>query len=249
MNPIVKASILILGGSTLFVGSFVGVALVSGRPAHEVPLLKNFAHKPESPADTHPVPEPVDPEAVEPETTPHVEPETATSKTQGRESAPSAATVLGAFVMPAPFNGDELAQMQSRLALRLEEAQVAMAAAKEKQRALDERERALIGREKELQSLKVELDTRSKELKMREQELARDIDSGLAREDKSWTEIARFFSDGETEDLAKKLATFEPANAAKILHQMDDDRAIALVNALPQDQYKIFLDAYRKSVK
>ena len=100
-----------------------------------------------------------------------------------------------------------------------------------------------------LQALKNDLDTRSKELAMREQELHRDSDANAAREEKSWAELARFFLEGEPDELSKKLSTFDPKDAAKILHQMDDERAIALVNALPQDQYKAFLDAYRKSVK
>ena len=249
MNPIVKTALLVFGGGTLFVGSFVGVALVSGRPAHEIPLLKNFAHKPEAPHEEHKEPAHVETPTTEPETAAHEDPHAAMPAPHAVEQAPTSASVLGAFVMPAPFNGDELARMQSKLAVRLEEAEVAMAAAKEKQRSVDERERALVGREKELQALKMELDTRSKELKMREQEIDRDVDAGAAREEKSWSELARFFTEGEPEDLAKKLMTFEPANAAKILHQMDDERAIALVNSLPQDQYKLFLDAYRKSIR
>ncbi|MBL8858682.1 MAG: hypothetical protein JNL28_09270 [Planctomycetes bacterium] len=249
MNTIVKSALLVFGGGTLFVGSFVGVALISGRPAHEIPVLKNFAHKPEPTKDPHGETAHVEPPEPEIPAAKQEDPQGSKQASPAVAQAPTAASVLGAFVMPAPFNGDELARMQSKLAIRLEEAEVAMAAAKEKQRAVDERERALLGREKELQSLKLELDTRSKELKMREMELNRDLDAGAAREEKSWAELARFFQDGEPEELAQKLITFEPANAAKILRQMDDERAIALVNALPQDQYKTFLDAYRKSVK
>lgn len=249
MNGILKISLLTLGGTALFGGSFVGVALVSGRKPHEIPLLKNFAHAPEKAHDEHPTEE--HPETThEPETAPH-DPEHAPAvphRPQDEEK-PSTASVLGAFVMPAPFTSDELAQMQSKLALRLEQSEVTLAAAREKERALDERERALNGREKELVALKNELDTRTKELAMREQELARDADANAAREEKSWGELARFFEEGKVDDLVKKLVTFSPVDAAKILHQMDAERAIALVNALPQDQYKTFLDAYRKSVK
>lgn len=247
MITVLKGALLLVGGATLFTGTFVGVALVSGRPAHQIPLLKNFAHKPEKPREEH-------------TTVSHAQtktPDTVVSHTASRtedpaphhDKQPTTASVLGAFVMPAPFNGDELAHMQSKLALRLEQIEVMLATASDKERALNERERALTGREKELVSIKNELDTRSKELAMRAQELDRDIEAGAAREDKSWAELARFFGEGEPDELAKKLSTFDPKDAAKILHQMDDERAIALVNALPQDQYKSFLDAYRKSVK
>jgi flagellar motility protein MotE (MotC chaperone) len=249
MNTILKGALLLVGGTTLFVGSFVGVALVSGRPAHEIPLLKNFAHKPEAPHDAGTETTHVETTTQQPEETHAGSSESHVQAHDVGERTPTKASVLGAFVMPAPFNSDELAQMQSKLALRLEEAEVKLASAKEKERALDERERALTGREKELQALKNDLDTRSKELAMREQELHRDSDANAAREEKSWAELARFFLEGEPDELSKKLSTFDPKDAAKILHQMDDERAIALVNALPQDQYKAFLDAYRKSVK
>lgn len=246
MNPIVKTVLLCVGGTSLFVGSFVGVALVSGRPAHEIPLLKNLTHAPEPPHDAHP-PVAVEPEhQVEGKHDPLPEAKVAA---HAPTTAPAAASVLGAFVMPSPFNGDELAQMQSKLALRLEEVEVSVAEAREKRRVLDEREHALVDREKELQSLKVELDTRTKELIMRELELARDGDANAALEDKSWTELARFFGEGDADELAKKLATFEPADAAKILRKLGDERAVALVNALAPDKYKLFLDAYRRGVK
>ncbi|MDZ4774733.1 MAG: hypothetical protein SGI72_16535 [Planctomycetota bacterium] len=249
MNPILKGALLLGGGTTLFTGSFVGVALVSGRPAYEIPLLKNFAQKPVKPPDEHTAVPHVVTDAHEPEITHEEVRAKAPMSHHVDEVVPTKASVLSAFVMPAPFNSDELAQLQSKLALRLEEAEVKLATVKDKERALDERERALTGREKELQGLKNELDTRTKELAMREQELRRDGDANAAAEEKSWTELARFFQEGEVDDLVKKLTTFDPKDAAKILHQMDDERAIALVNALPQDQYKTFLDAYRKSVK
>jgi flagellar motility protein MotE (MotC chaperone) len=249
MNPIVKGALLLVGGTTLFVGSFVGVALMSGRPAHEIPLLKNFAQKPEKPQGEKAESAHAEDVTHEPVAQHEETHETPVSNRHADESVPTKASVLSAFVMPAPFNSDELAQMQSKLALRLEEAEVKLATAKDKERALDERERALTGREKELQAIKNELDTRTKELAMREQELGRDGEANAAREEKSWTELARFFAEGEVDDLVKKLTTFDPKDAAKILHQLDDERAIALVNGLPQDQYKSFLDAYRKSVK
>lgn len=261
MSSILKIALLAVGGVTVFGGSFVGVALVSGRKPHEIPLLKSFVHKPEAPRSEHGGDHRTDPatgtDTHEPETATHDpappdhEPEAGHARPphHADEAIPTTASVLGAFVMPAPFDGSELAQMQSKLALRLEQVEVTLAAARDKARELDERERALNGREKELQELKNELDTRSKELTMREMELGRDAEAAAAQEEKSWKDLAVFFQDGKAKDLVKKLVTFTPADAAKILHELDDERAVELVNALPQDQYKTFLDAYRRSVK
>jgi flagellar motility protein MotE (MotC chaperone) len=41
------------------------------------------------------------------------------------------------------------------------------------------------------------------------------------------------------------LAEFEPEKAAKILGNLDDSRARELVNGLPKEKYKPYLEAYR----
>ncbi len=228
---LVKTSLLVLGGTGLFAGSFVGVAIMSGHSMHEIPLLGKFSKAPVQPIVAH-----------EPEHVTETPQEVAVKR-------PVTASVLGAFILPAPFSSDELADMQDRLIARVSEVEKSLAEAKAKERALDERERALLGRESELQTLKVDLDTRTKELVVREEELKRDSDAAVAQEQASWVEVARFFQEGEPDELGKKLATFEPVNAARILHQLDDERAIAIVNALPPDKYKQFLDAYRKTAK
>jgi flagellar motility protein MotE (MotC chaperone) len=239
---ILKTTLLVLGGTGLFAGSFLGFSLASGHSFKDLPLLHKFSNEPAPPLV-------IPPHTEESEPTPsddHVEaPKTAAQPAK----ASATSSVLGAFVLPAPFSGDELSDMQSRLAARIAEAEASLAAAKTKERNLDERERALMGRETELQALKVDLDTRSRELAMREMELKRDGEAATALEQKSWTEVARFFQEGEPEDLAKKLASFDPDNGARILRQLDDERAIAIVNALPPDKYTKFLDAYRKSAR
>jgi flagellar motility protein MotE (MotC chaperone) len=238
---LVKTSLLVLGGTGLFAGSFVGIAMISGHSMHEIPLLGKFSKAPVQPIVTPP--QPIEPIVSH-------EPEHVTETPQEVPvKRPVTASVLGAFLLPAPFNSDELADMQQRLAARVAEAEKTLADAKAKERALDERERALLGREAELQALKTDLDTRTKELVGREEELKRDSDAALAQEQASWNEVARFFQEGEPDELGKKLATFEPVNAARILHQLDDERAIAIVNSLPPDKYKQFLDAYRKTAK
>jgi flagellar motility protein MotE (MotC chaperone) len=245
---IAKFALLGVGGATLFVGSFVGVALVSGKQAHEIPLLKNFS-KSEPRHD-----DPVKTVAKQPE---HAEnaPEPKTGpKLETARHAPLSASVLGAFVMPAPFTSTELEEMQSKLRALNERAEKLVATLAKRQTELDERESALDGREKELQALKTELDRGMSELNMRHKEVANEqkadaTTTAAAKDEKSWKEVVRFFEEGEPEELAKKLATFEPDEAAKILRGLEDERAIALVNALPMEKYKPVLEAYRKAPK
>ena len=243
---IAKFALLGVGGATLFVGSFVGVALVSGKQAHEIPLLKNFSkHEPRHDDPAKPVAK--QPEHAQNAPEPNDEP-----KHEAAKHATLTASVLGAFVMPAPFTSAELEEMQSKLRALNEQAEKLVATLEKRQTELDERESALGGREKELQALKAGLDLGMSELNMRHKEVASEqsVDATAAAKDaKSWKEVVRFFEEGEPEELAKKLATFEPEEAAKILRGLEDERAIALVNALPMEKYKPVLEAYRKSPK
>jgi len=246
---IAKFALLGVGGATLFVGSFVGVALVSGKRAHEIPLLKNFS-KPEPRHED--AAKPVAKQPEHPETAPDPKLEPKHDPREASQHAPLSASVLGAFVMPAPFTSAELEEMQSKLRALNEQAEKLVATLEKRQTELDERESALDGREKELQALKAGLDRGMNELNMRHKEVASEqsVDATAAAKDaKSWKEVVRFFEEGEPEELAKKLATFEPEEAAKILRGLEDERAIALVNALPMEKYKPVLEAYRKSPK
>jgi flagellar motility protein MotE (MotC chaperone) len=240
MSSILKTALIFVGGTGLFAGSFVGVALVTGHSLREIPLLSKLSNERVPPFVVPPHPVATTDDEPEPEEAPE-KPALATIR------PPATASVLGAFVLPAPFSSEELADMQARLSNRLAEVEKSTAAAHEKERSLDERERALVGRETELQKLKDDLDLRTKDLIVRELELQRDAEATVAQEQQSWVEVARFFQEGEPAELGKKLSTFEPLNAARILRQLDDERAIAIVNALPPDKYKAFLDAYRKS--
>jgi flagellar motility protein MotE (MotC chaperone) len=239
---LVKTALIVLGGGGLFAGSFLGFSLASGHSLKDLPLLRKFSNEPATATIQMPV------HSEEDDAAPADEKSTDKQKPPGQPAkTPGMASVLGAFVLPAPFSSEELGDMQSRLAARLAEVETSLAAAKKKEQDLDDRERALLGRETELQRLKTEVDMRSRELSMREMEIKRDTDAANAVEKQSWVEVARFFQDGEPEELSKKLATFDPDNAARILRQLDDERAIAIVNALPPDKYKTFLDAYRKN--
>lgn len=267
MAPIAKTILLAAGGTCLFVGSFVGVALMSGRKASDIPLLKNFAHAPEhtktphseTPEDPahangeHPAGGTEDPTAQTgehgTESGHRTDPDHGVGAEDHTPSGTTRATALAAFMLPSPFSSDELDDIQARIAEHLEEIEVTKRDIRIKADELDAREHALVDRENEIQRLKDELDRRTKDLENREQELARDTQSAKEAEEKSWTEVAKFFQEGKEKDLAKKLAEYSPEDAAKILRQLVDERAVALMNALPADKYKTFMDAYRKGIK
>src|SRR4051812_41196485 len=179
---IVKTALIVLGGTGLFAGSFLGFSVATGHSLKDIPLLHKFAK------DTPPpMVVPVHGEDNGPSTPDEPTPET--TKVPMVAKASATASVLGAFVLQSPFSSDELADIQSKLSARLAEADASVAASKQKERDLDDRERALLGREKELQALKEDLDTRSREMAMREMEIKRDTEAASKLEEKSWGEV------------------------------------------------------------
>ena len=55
------------------------------------------------------------------------------------------------------------------------------------------------------------------------------------------------FEDGKVKELVKNLMLFSPENAAQILRGLPEDRASALINGIPRDQYLEYAEAYRKA--
>ena len=56
-------------------------------------------------------------------------------------------------------------------------------------------------------------------------EVTRDSEARNARDAASWKELSKFFEEGDPKDLAKNLLSFDPREAVKILHSLDDERA------------------------
>src|SRR4029079_18880963 len=99
---IVKTALIVLGGTGLFAGSFLGFSVATGHSLKDIPLLHKFAKDTPPPMDisVHP---------AETEPTPTEEAPPSTTKTPAVAKASATASVLGAFVLPAPFSSDELA--------------------------------------------------------------------------------------------------------------------------------------------
>lgn len=215
---------LVVGGIAVTGVTFFTVAAAKGVALREVPPLAWFV-KP-VPADEHGAKNDAPPpplEAPSAHATPIVPPMTA--------------GVLGAFVLPTPFDSRELTDMQKSLEEGL--ARVA---------AEDER---LKKRERELDDWQHVLQQRADEIAAARQALAhapttapKDKDDA-AKSAASWSKLAPLFEDGDPSDVAERLAQLEPDQAAQVLHGLDPERAAALLNALPKERYKAYLDAWR----
>jgi len=250
MKPAIKYAVMGGGGLVLLIGSFVSFAVLSGQPLSKIAVLNLFLKAPEEPLDSSSNPPAAGSAGTQPE-----------SLTQGEKPANAEGTkpigkddlkavektvgVLGAFSLPPPFSSDELTDLQHELRSATQGAKARLAKIEQRERDLDDRERDLDLRQQELTDLRQKLVEKESELRMLSDEVTRDSDARNSRDAASWKELSKFFEEGKPTDLAKKLLFFEPREAVKILRALDDERASAIVNALPTDKYHDYLEAYR----
>lgn len=231
-----KNILLVGAGLVLFVGSFAAVALVSGRHPSEVPGLSWIAKAPpEKPAavPAHEMP------------SPRAAPDETSATAVQPEPVKAQSGLVGAFVMPAPYTAEELHRLQEALRTSLSQARGRLEDVERREKRAAEWERSVEERRAELAQLRALLEEKETELRQREIALAKESQAKNERDEASWKEIAGFFEEGDAAELAQRLAEFEAEKAAKILGHLEDARARELVNALPKEKYKAYLEAYR----
>lgn len=248
MKPTVKYAVMGGASVVLLFGSFVTFAALSGVPMHKIAILKNFVKAPDTSADDAAKqgekPATADATAKNAGEQPPAD-AAKTPSGKERQALEASVGVLGAFSLPSPFKVDELTDLQRELKNASKGAKDRLSKIEQRERDLDDRERDLDQRYQELAELRKQLEGKELELKLRSEEVDRDVSARNARESAGWKAIAKFFEEGDPTDLAKKLLSYEPREAVKILRSLDDERASAIVNALPADKYHDYLEAYR----
>jgi colicin import membrane protein len=230
------------GGAALFTASFVGFARLGGAPLSGVPLLGRFVEAEQARAEQE-----------------HAQSEAAAGAAAGsageqaadarsRAEAIESGAVLSAFLMPAPYTSAELEELQRELRTALAQARDRLARVEEREVELDAWHTGLEERRAELAALQDAIELETRELELLRSQHATEERARAQQEAKSWAELARFFEEGDPEDLAGKLARIEPAKAARVLRALDEERASALVHALPPDRFQVYLEAYRTVV-
>lgn len=232
MNKALAIAAYTVGGSALFCGAFLSFAVFSGQPLQKVAGLGRL------------VPEVAGEEGAEPAAALAQEPAAPRSR---EELLVSQASVLGIFQVPAPFSNTELRELSGELESELRRVREVNAELAEREAALTEREAALKNRFEQLAQLRAQLDELELDLRLRRAETDRDATVQLERERASWKRVARAFEEGDTGELAERLASFEPGEAALLLRELPDERAAALLQALPQAVYRDFVDAFRRA--
>lgn len=234
-----------VGGLSLFSVCFVGFASVAGVPMHTLPVVGSLYEEPLADHD--------EPAAVIPD--PTAGGVRASSSTMGqaeRRVVQDAVASLASWTLPPPFEIEEL----GRLVEDLREGRDELGRRKD---LLDSREVQIADEYDRLQKRSLELDQMRRDLEQREGDLARDraeieqlaqdLDrSDLVRDEQVDNELLRkslLFKSGDIDEAAERLTAFPANEAALILHKLgDEDRAIDILNALPREQWKEYVDAF-----
>jgi len=230
MTKGIELLVMGLGGLSLFVCAFLGFAAMSGTPLTELAVIGPMFAEEENPD------------------------EELAALLEDSGPAPSIATakqvieanigLLKVFALEPPFTSEEL----QTLAVNLKSAKLGY---DERMRKLDEREAAMGAREEllteqfsALEEIRTELERYEEDLNLRSAEVGQDEVAQDVTEAARWAEVSNLFASGDAEELSSRLMRYGAAEAAQILSNLDKDRATVLLNALPDDKWKEYVDAF-----
>lgn len=235
MNKLLVQIGYALGGLSLFVSTFFVFALLSGTPLHEMALLDKL------------VPEPPEPQPVEVAEEPAAkEPAQAGGPTPA-DPVSNAAGILGVFQIPSPLSAEELQALARELEGKRTELDARLAELEAREERLALREEALAERYEELARLRKMLEELETELDLRREEVEAAEAARQAQEIERWKRVAKWFEEGEVEELVRQLTQFSPEEAALILRNLPDARAGELLRAVPEERYREYVDAYMRA--
>lgn len=240
----------ILGTSLvgLFGGTYAGVSMARGAHASELPLLGKLFPEPPKAEVVAELEEAPAESADERATPAKTEDDEEHAPVDTGSKHPLSASALGSFLLPEPFGAEELAKIERTLHEKGAELERRLAAVGTRERALEDRERALDSRAAELQAMldRVAAQDAAPVETAKPDVAPKDDAKALPADDEdSWTDLARFFADGDAEAAGKRLAAYDPKDAARILRALEEDRATEIVLTLSPDRAKPLLDAYR----
>lgn len=233
MNSIAKKALLGAGATLLFAVSYVGIAVISGAPLSEVPVIKSFVSAPEG----------AEPEVARGGERRERAPE---ARRSGSELLEANAGLLGAFMIESPFSATELRKLEDELKRKLREMSTERESLEARALELDEWESSLRERQASLADLRTKLETLEESIELRAAELAADEAERAATELQGWKDLAKLYKSGEAEVNARMLAEETPEDAARILRELSDAQAGEILRLItPASNRKLYTDAYR----
>ena len=230
MTKGIELLVMGLGGLSLFVCAFLGFAAMSGTPLTELAVIGPMFAEEE------------DPEEELQELLGDSGPSQVVST--AKQVIEANIGILKAYALEPPFTPEELQTLTTNL-------KTAKLGYDERMRKLDEREVSIEQREElltdqftALEDIRNELERYEADLTLRSAEVGRDENVAEETEAARWAEVANLFASGDADELSKRLLRYDAAEAAHILINLDNDRATTLLNALPDDKWKSYVDAY-----
>lgn len=238
INKILEYAAFAVGGISLFLASLLVFALAAGVPAHDVAIIGGLFPEPPPPAETS------DKQPGEAPARPKIQPKSL------EDVIASTLSRLPGETLSSPFPSDELGSLVGDLKRLKLQYETDLEDLTKREDEVAEREAAVAERAQLLQDLMAQLDQREGELALREDELKRDEKVASENEMARWKSIARTFADGDASKWSKRLIAYGAEDAAKILSNLDPDRATELLDQIDDDTKFIdFNDAYAAYAK
>ncbi|MEZ5977605.1 MAG: hypothetical protein R3F34_05235 [Planctomycetota bacterium] len=244
----IELALLGVGGTSLFTVCFLGFASITGVPMHSVPVIGSVFPAPPEPEEDPVVVvhDPTNPESVMPQRE---------LTQEDRKALESSIASLNSWSLPPPYEIEEVARLIDELTAAKTEVERREAELDTKEADFAEDLLRLQQRGTQMEELRHSLEQREAAVDRKEaelQQLATELDRpDLVRSENAEKELLRkslFFQTGDVESLAKRLVTFQPAEAAAILHKLEDEsRAVDILNALPADSWQEYMEAFSKT--
>lgn len=236
MKRPVEIALLAAGGVVLFGVCFVSFAMVAGVPLHNVPLIGGLFPGPPEEAEVA--------EGEEADSEPRGEAELPTRRNTTLDIVNANVGLLGGFAIPAPYSRGELESLVDELTAREEELARRLDEVGGRERLVEERLLLLETQSEELQTLRDEIDVRAAELELRALELRRDEESISADDAVRFANLAALYADGDLEQAASDLQEMTADEAARILRNLEDDRALEILRAMPAEARRNYSEAW-----
>jgi len=246
MTRAIEISAMILGSASLLAVSFLGFAMMSGVPLHEVAVVGGLFEPPPTPevdapdGQANPPSDPLEglPQGKRPARTPD-------------RVVQSSLGLMSAYSLPSPYTQAELHALADELKGRSARLDARKLELDEREEAIEALEQGYEQRLEALQDLQDRLDTFQRELLQREREVEREEETARLADERKYAEIARLLAGFDAERRTQLLVQYAPDEAALILVALDEDvrteAMSALGDTLPPEKVKEYVEAYSQT--
>lgn len=230
MSKVLEFSAMALGGLSLFAVCFLGFAVLSGTPLHEVAIIGGLFEPP--PPPTPPITEQPDGSTERPTERPD------------QDVVSAGIGVMGTWNLPSPYTQDELRSLTDEIKGKLTVLELREEHLDERERQLGDEASSIAERFESLERMRTELEEFERELDLRELEVLRDEKTMKNQATAQWRDVATILADMDETTAGQRLVEYPPEQAAAILRAMTPEQASTVLNAVDPSRWKEYVDAY-----